>query len=147
MEEIVKSKYQFLYEKAYPIGIVSSNNSLFWLSREFIDLKTKFETSTLNELILELIYIFNQSPPNYRILLSLFDCSYVDSTHILSNKISRKAHDVISIEIFLNKEKTNVLIIKKFILTFQSNNLENYLYNLKKYNFLSFGKNYVEFDF
>ncbi|MDE7098925.1 MAG: hypothetical protein K2O60_07235, partial [Ruminococcus sp.] len=90
--------YDFLYKKAYPIGILSDDNfDFYWISDEFSYLENVFLKASLDILILTLADIFSKNTPNYRILLSLFGCYYTDNYyHITSNKLLREIKDIYS---------------------------------------------------
>lgn len=136
--------YDFLYKKAYPIGILSDDNfDFYWISDEFSYLENVFLQASLDILILTLADIFIKNTPNYRILLSLFGCNYIDNYyHITSDKLLRE--DIYSIELFLNENKDKSLIIKKMILTINNtNNLSNLIL---KYPFILLKENTIIFD-
>lgn len=138
--------YDFLYKKAYPIGILSDDNfDFYWMSDEFSCLENVFLKASLDILILTLADIFSKNTPNYRILLSLFGCYYTDNYyHITSNKLLREIKDIYSIELFLNKNKDKSLIIKKLILIINNtNNLSNLIL---KYPFILLKENTIVFD-
>ena len=141
-------RYDFLDKKAYPIGILPSNNDFefYWMSDDFSYLENIFFSSSLNTVILTLADIFSNHTPNYRILLNLFRCKYIDSYHIVTNKLNRELKDINYIELFLNKKDDNSLKIKKKILIINNNKNISFNPALKLYPFISLSENMIEFN-
>lgn len=110
-------QYQFLYKKAYPVGILYDQSDYFyWMKNEFSDLEFILQNAPPEELNLILKNLFAQSVLNYRILLSLFACRYKDSNHIIATEIQRKNKDIANIELWLTQQDDKSLIIDKMIM-------------------------------